>query len=130
LGSAPTFRTATPAPRWMAHTRLSPLSNAPDAVPPVIVPSTPAPQFVPIASAPPTVVTEVAEAHEQPAFVPSTPAPPPRSAAVSAATDLAERLQQLRQQLREEDRQQIAGTAQREAEKRRFLIPIVIVELE
>ncbi|MCX7926305.1 MAG: zf-HC2 domain-containing protein [Fimbriimonadales bacterium] len=133
LQSAPSYRTASPPPRWLAQNRLSPAPTAPESPPAVVVMNDPTPRFAPASAAPPTIVTEIAEPSEPPA----TPAEtmtvntPPRPATTSTATrDLTSWLQQLNQQLREEDRRQITGATQRDSNKRRFFVPIVTVDLK
>lgn len=132
LQSAPSYRTASPAPRWLAQNRLSPAPSAPESMSPVVVIGDPVPRFTPTASTPPAIVTEIAESSE-PSAAPAetiTVSAPARPAATSAARDLTSWLQQLNQQLREEDRRQISGATQREPNKRRFFVPIVTVDLK
>ncbi|MCX7993741.1 MAG: zf-HC2 domain-containing protein [Fimbriimonadales bacterium] len=132
LQSAPTFRTASPAPRWLAQTRLSPATGASEPTPPAIVVNNPTPRFTPAGSATPTIVTEVVEPSETPATSAEviTVGASARPATTTATQDLSGWLQQLNQQLREEDRRQITGATQRESNKRRFFVPIVTVDLK
>lgn len=134
LQSTPSYRTVSPAPRWLAQNRLSPAPSAPESMPSVVIIGDSAPRFTPTASTstPPAIVTEIAE----PSEIPPTPAEtitvsaPARPATASATRDLTSWLQQLNQQLREEDRRQISGATQREPNKRRFFVPIVTVDLK
>jgi len=133
LQSSPSYRTASPSPRWLAQTRLSPAPSVPEPSSTAIVVSDSTPRFTPTVSTPPVIVTEVAEPSElNPNINPtetmtvSAPARP----ATTTARDLSNWLQQLNQQLREEDRQQISGATRRESNARRFFVPIVTVDLK
>lgn len=131
LQSAPSYRTASPVPRWLAQTRLSPAPSVRDLSPTAIVVNDSTPRFTPTESTPPVIVTEIAESSEPntpptEAITVSAPARP----ATTATRDLSHWLQQLNQQLREEDRQQISGTTRHETNARRFFVPIVTVDLK
>ncbi|MCS7299965.1 MAG: zf-HC2 domain-containing protein [Fimbriimonadales bacterium] len=130
LQTAPSYRTASPAPRWLAQMRPSPAPSVPET-PPVIVVNDLPPQFTPTASPTTTIVTDIAETSE-PAPVGSevTSVATPASTAATATQNLAERLRQLNQQLQEENRRQIAGAGRRDSDKRRFFVPIVTVDLK
>lgn len=133
LQSEPSYRTASPSPRWLPQTRLSRVPSVPEPSPTAIVVSESSPRFTPTVSTPPVIVTEVAESSEpNTSLIPtetitvSAPARP----ATTATRDLSNWLQQLNQRLREEDRQQIIGAARRESNARRFFVPIVVVDLK
>ncbi|GIV11698.1 MAG: hypothetical protein KatS3mg020_1189 [Fimbriimonadales bacterium] len=133
LQAAPSYRTASPVPRWLAQTRLSPAPSVPDPSPTAIVVSDSTPRFTTTGSTTPVIVTEIAEPSElnpnttpTEAITVSAPARP----ATTATRDLSNWLQQLNQQLREEDRQQISGTTRHETNARRFFVPIVTVDLK
>jgi hypothetical protein len=133
LQSAPSYRTTSPSPRWLAQTRLSPAPSLPEPSPTAIIVGDPTPRFTPTESTTPVIVTEIAEPSElnpnttpTEAITVSAPARP----ATTATRDLSNWLQQLNQQLREEDRQQISGTTRHETNARRFFVPIVTVDLK
>jgi hypothetical protein len=135
LQSSPAYRTASPAPRWTPHTRLSPAPNPQESAPPIVVWNDAAPRFSPTDTPRPSIVTEIADKSESD---PNPPLPaiaaanfPPTEPAPAAATrDLTDWLVRLNQQLREEDRQRIAGTARREPNRGGFFVPIVSVDLK
>ncbi len=132
LQPAPSYRTVSPAPRWLTQNRLSPAPSAPESTPSIVIIGDSTPRFTPTASTPPSIVTEIAESSEPPATPVETitVSAPARPATTSATRDLTSWLQQLNQQLREEDRRQISGATQREPNKRRFFVPIVTVDLK
>ncbi|MCS6923011.1 MAG: zf-HC2 domain-containing protein [Fimbriimonadales bacterium] len=130
LQTAPSYRTASPAPRWLAQMRLSPAPSTPEAPPAIVINDLP-PRFTPIASPTPPIVTEIAETSEPvPAGGEVSSIGVPAPTAATATQNLAERLRQLNQQLQEETRREIVGTRQRESDKRRFFVPIVTVDLK
>jgi anti-sigma factor RsiW len=131
LQSAPSYRTASPPPRWLAQTRLSPAPSITEPTPTAVVVSDPTPRFTPTTATTPAIVTEIAESSEPSitqaeTITVSAPARP----ATTITRDLSNWLQQLNQQLREEDRQQISGATRRESNARRFFVPIVTVDLK
>jgi hypothetical protein len=126
LHSSPAYRTASPAPRWTPHTRLSPAPTPQESAPPVVVWSDPAPRFSPTDTTRPPIITEIADTSESDPTPPlpaiaATNLPPTEPAPAAATRDLTDWLIRLNQQLREEDRQRIAGTASTRPEPRRLL---------
>lgn len=132
LHSAPSYRTTSPPPRWLAQNRLSPVQSTPEPTPSVVVISDPTPQFTPITPASPVIVTEIAESSELPASLADTitVSASARPATTSATRDLSRWLQQLNQQLHEEDRRLISGATPRKPNQPRFFVPIVTVDIK
>ncbi|MFN4032393.1 MAG: zf-HC2 domain-containing protein [Fimbriimonadales bacterium] len=131
--SSPSYRTASPAPRWVFNTRISAAPPVSEPASSIVVTGDSTPRYTPAATAPTTggitVIAETPDANA-PAMEPiaSQPLTPPATA--TATQDLANWLQQLNQQLCEEDRAQIFGAKQREPNPRRFFVPIVTVDLK
>jgi Predicted transmembrane transcriptional regulator (anti-sigma factor) len=135
LHSSPAYRTASPAPRWTPHTRLSPAPTPQESAPPIIVWSDPAPRFAPTDTTRSPIITEIADTSESDLTPPlpaiaTTNLPPTEPTPAAATRDLTDWLVRLNQQLREEDRQRIAGTARREPNRGAFFVPIVSVDLK
>ncbi|MCS7300737.1 MAG: zf-HC2 domain-containing protein [Fimbriimonadales bacterium] len=131
LQSAPAYRTASPAPRWLAQTRLSPATTVPNPTPTIVTIADSTPRFTPTTPNTPAIVTEIAESSDlTPAFneTPTTNTPS-RPASVTAAQDLTDMMKQLSQQLREGERRRNADSTSREPDRRRFFVPIVTVDL-
>ena len=135
LHSSSAYRTASPAPRWMPNTRLSPAPTPQESAPPVVVWSDPAPRFSPTDTTRPSIITEIADTSESdptpplPAIAASN-LPPTEPAPAAATRDLTDWLVRLNQQLREEDRQRIAGASRRDPNRGGFFVPIVSVDLK
>lgn len=131
LRATPSYRTVSPAPRWLAQTRLSPVSPLTDPTPTIVTMTDSPPRLTPAAANPPAIVTEIAESSDlTPALTETATASiPSRPTSVTAAQDLTDMMKQMHEQLRESERRQPSGSTARDADRRRFFVPIVTVDL-